>query len=233
MRILAIDTSSGAGSVAVVEDGQLKAEHYLHHKLTHSQTIMPMVDAVLKSCELKPSDIDFFAASVGPGSFTGLRIGVATVKGLAHAAGKKVIAVNTLEAIAYGLPQCEQLIVPIMDARRNQVYTASYIWDGGFRIVEPPAAMSVEECVEGCGNLLDVMFAGDGVPVYRSYISEKLGERAFFAPPFALMQRAAVVAALAAQKTDTAQEPHSLVPFYLRKSQAERELEEKNGAEQV
>ena len=120
MKVLGIDTSSNVASAAVIDDDNIIAEYTLNLKKTHSQLLMPMIDSMLKSCECDIKDIDLFAVSVGPGSFTGLRIGIATAKGLAHACGKKIVPVGTLAALAYNLPYAEHIIVPIMDARRSQ-----------------------------------------------------------------------------------------------------------------
>lgn len=236
MRILAIDTASNVASAAVVEDGILRGEYILNFNKTHSQKIMPMIDALMSDLELKPADINVFAAANGPGSFTGLRIGVASVKALAHAVNKPVVGISTLASLAYNLPFCEHIIVPIMDARRNHVYTASYIWDeDGFKELSPDEVISIDECIDSCGEFLDTVFVGDGVPVYKEYIEERLGERAHFAPASALMQRASSIAMLAKEKADKGevQKYNELEPFYLRKSQAEREYEEKHrkGAE--
>lgn len=228
MKVLAVDTSSNAASVALVEDNILLGEFVLNHKKTHSQEIMPMIDDVLKRCGCEVSDIDLFAAAKGPGSFTGLRIGIATVKGLAHSVNKPVIGIGTLEGLAYNLPFCEHTIVPIMDARRNQVYTGAYMWDGeDFREIGESEAMSIEECVSSCGNFLETVFLGDGVPVYKDFIKEKLGDKAIFAPASCNMQRASSIAMLAQKRKDEAESYYGLEPMYLRKPQAEREREEK------
>ena len=228
MKVLAIDTSSNAASVALVEDNLLLGEFVLNHKKTHSQEIMPMIDDVLKRCECKVEDIDLFAAAKGPGSFTGLRIGIATVKGLAHSVNKPVIGISTLEGLAHNLPFCEHTIVPIMDARRNQVYTGAYMWDGDeLREIGENEAMSIEECVESCGNFLETVFLGDGVHVYKEFIKEKLGDKAFFAPASCNMQKASSIAALAIKKSEQSESYYGLIPEYLRKPQAQREREEK------
>lgn len=234
MKVLAIDTSSNAASVALMEDGILLGEFVLNHKKTHSQEIMPMIDDVLKRCECEVSDIDLFAAAKGPGSFTGLRIGIATIKGLAHSVGKPVIGISTLEGLAHNMPFCEHTIVPIMDARRNQVYTGAYLWDDGeLREIGEPEAISIEECVEACGDLLETVFLGDGVPVYREFIKEKLGDKAIFAPASCNMQKASSIAALALVRKDEAESYYGLEPEYLRKSQAEREREERLQKEEI
>lgn len=229
MIVLGIDTSSDVASVAVVSDDKLIAEYTLNFKKTHSERLMPMIDAMLSDCGVELSAVDAFAVSIGPGSFTGLRIGIATAKGLAQACNKPVIPVCTLEGMAYNLPMCEHLIVPIMDARRQQVYTATYIWDeDGFREVEEPRAVSIDECISDCGNFVEVVFVGDGVPVYKDYILDKMGDKAKFAPAGNNLQRAASVAALAIANADRAKTCHEIVPVYIRKSQAEREYDEKH-----
>jgi len=148
MKILAVDTSATVASVAITDGERLAAEMILNHKKTHSETLMPMIDTLFQSSEMKISDIDLFAVSNGPGSFTGLRIGVAAVKALAHACNKPVVGVSTLEAMAYNLPYADGLIAPIMDARRNQVYTALYKYENSHMTeIMPPCAMDICELV--------------------------------------------------------------------------------------
>ncbi len=227
MKVLGIDTSSDVASVALINDDKLIAEYTLNFKKTHSERLMPMIVNMLKDCETSIDEVDAFAVAIGPGSFTGLRIGITTAKGLAHACKKPVVPVGTLAGMAYNLPMCEHLIVPIMDARRDQVYTATYIWDEeGFREIEEPRAVSLDECLEDCGNFIDVVFVGDGVPVHKETILSKLGERAHFAPPGSNLQRGASIAALGLQNIDQGKNCHEITPVYLRKSQAEREYEE-------
>lgn len=229
MKVLAVDTSTNVASVAVMEDDLLLGEYTINHKKTHSQKIMPMVEQLLSDLELTPQDIDIYAAAVGPGSFTGLRIGVATIKALAHATGKKVVSVGTLEALAYNLPYTEHIIVPIMDARRNNVFTASYIWDEDFKEIGEPEGITIEECVESCGNFLDTIFVGDGAVVHKDYIIEKLGDKAVFPHGAVLNARASSVAALAMDRVRKGETESYLdmKPYYIKKSQAERELDEK------
>lgn len=233
MKILAIDTSSNVASAAVLEDDRLLGEYTMNHKKTHSQKIMVMIEELLRDLELDIKDIDLFAAASGPGSFTGLRIGVATIKTLAHVCEKPVVGVNTLEGLAYNLPFCEHIIVPVMDARQNRVYAASYIWDEGFREIGEPEAMTIEECVGSCGELLDTVFLGDGAIVHRDYIESNLGERAHFAPSNAMEQRAASIGCRAYEKYKNGEQTSylDLKPEYLKKSQAEQELEKKKKEE--
>lgn len=228
MRVLAIDTSSNAASAAVISDGRLTGEYILNHKKTHSQKIMPMLDELMKSAELDVNDIDLFAAVTGPGSFTGLRIGDAAVKAMAQVTKKPVAAVNTLEALAYNVPFCPHLAVPILDARRRDVYAAVY--DGGVCVKEPFAA-EIDECVEFVKSTgRTAVFLGDGVYIHKDYIAGELGGRALFAPVNLNEQRASSAAACALDKYARGEvlTYSGLEPLYIRKSQAEREYDEKN-----
>ena len=191
-----------------------------------------MIDEMVKLLEIDLSTVDAIAVSGGPGSFTGLRIGSATAKGLGLALHKPLIHVPTLDATAYNLYGTEALICPIMDARRNQVYTGIYRFRESFEIVHGQDAMDIDELIGILNSMGEpVIFLGDGVPVFRSRIEETLTVRALFAPAHVNRQRASAVAALGAVyfkegKTETAME-HK--PDYLRKSQAEREREEREG----
>lgn len=224
MNILAIDTSALTATAAVLSDDTVLGEISTSTALTHSQTIMPMIDELLKKINMDIADIDIFACSVGPGSFTGLRIGIGTIKGLAYGLGKLVIGVSTLEALAHNIAFTDCIISPIMDARRGQVYNALYRYiDGKLECIEPPRALSVEEL---CSSITEkTIFTGDGVKVHREKIMQLLGEKALFAPPHHVAQRAGSVAfaALGKEAVDAA----SLTAVYLRKPQAEREREEK------
>ena len=227
MKIFAVDTSSAVASAAIVDGDKLLCEFTINNGLTHSQTLMPMVREVFERSGLTADDIDLFAVSEGPGSFTGLRIGVTTVKGLAHAANKPVAAVNTLEAMCYNLPFCPYLISPIMDARRGEVYNAFYKFkNGNLEIITPPRAIPLSDCLaEIKKNGEKTVFSGDGVPVFKDEIEYALKDLALFAPQGAVMQRASSVAEAA--KCKVPQKYNELVPKYLRKSQAEREYEER------
>lgn len=227
MKILGVDTSSKVATAAICEDDRLICEFVLNTKMTHSQTIMPIIDECFKKSELSPKDIDVFAVADGPGSFTGLRIGVTTVKGLAHGVNKPVAGVNTLEALAYNLPFCPYIIAPIMDARREQVYNALYrVKEGNLCIIASPRAIGIDELMEELEKIGEkVVFLGDGVPVFSEMIKEKLGDSALFAPANANMQKASGVCVAAFNKETM--HYGKLAPTYLRKSQAERELEER------
>lgn len=231
MKLLAIDSSSLVAAVAIIDEEQILAEYIINHKKTHSQTLLPMLDEIARMIELDMKEIDAIAVSGGPGSFTGLRIGSATAKGLGLALGKPLIHIPTVEAMAYNFYETNKLICPIMDARRGQVYTGIYTFDNGkFTIVmdqTPTTMATLADKLNQMGQ--PVIFMGDGVPVFKTYISENVSVPFEFAPAHLSRQRASSVAALGleyfrAGKTETADE-HA--PDYLRLSQAERELQEK------
>lgn len=230
MRILGIESSSLVASAAVVENEVTLAEYTVNYKKTHSQTLLPMIDEMMRLLDMEPSAVDAIAVSGGPGSFTGLRIGSATAKGLGLALKKPLIHVPTLDAMAYGLFGASGLICPMMDARRQQVYTGIYRFEERFEIVMEQSALAVADLTERLNALGErVIFLGDGVPVYEKQLAETLTVPYCFAPAHVNRQRAASVAALGAVyfaegKTETAAE-HK--PDYLRKSQAGREREEK------
>ena len=223
MNILAIDTASVAASVAIVENGRLLCELFSDTGLTHSQTIMPMIDRALAMAGKPLSAMDRLAVTIGPGSFTGLRIGIGTVKGLAMGADLPVVGVSTLKTIAYNALPTPYLIAPIMDARRNQVYNALYRGEGLEEIV-PPRALGIDELVRELQE--PTVFVGDGVAPHQAYLIEAMGENALFVPQARLLTRASACAALA--ETMPACDAGALAPSYIRLSQAEREYNEKN-----
>lgn len=231
MKVLAIDTSSIVATCAVMDDDKLIGEYILNHKRTHSQKIMPIIKEILNSCELTTEDIDVYGVAKGPGSFTGLRIGAATIKGLAHATNKPVVGISSLEALAFNIPYSEGIVVPMMDARRDRVYTGLYKWqDGNLCVIEEPMAIEVDKLIE---LLLDrnekVIVNGDGAIVYKDIILEKLGSRVLFAPKSVNLARAASVAELTMTraKEGKLESYMDMVPDYLRKSQAQREYDER------
>lgn len=243
MRVLAIDSSGLTATVAVVEDTQTIAEYTVNYKKTHSQTLLPMIAEMAKMIELDLDSIDAIAVAGGPGSFTGLRIGSATAKGLGLALDKPLIHVPTVDALAYNVYGCGDIICPIMDARRSQVYTGLYTFshkagekegtnrvEPVFQVMKMQMAIPVEDLIRRLNNYArPVVFLGDGVPVYQEALAEGLKVPYSFAPSYMNRQRAAVVGALGikyfkAGRFETAAE-HK--PEYLRVSQAERERAER------
>jgi len=241
MRILGLDSSGLVASVAVVEDdgknSNLLAEYTVNYKKTHSQTLLPMLDEIVRMTELDPDTIDAIAVAAGPGSFTGLRIGSATAKGLGLAWNKPLVSIPTVDALAYNLYGTDSVICPLMDARRNQVYTGIYEFhEGKLSVIEPQMAVGIEEIARKlCALERKVIFLGDGVPVFREALTERLmaGREISFAPAHLNKQRAGAVAALAVSyvregRTESAAAHR---PDYLRLSQAERERAEREKAE--
>lgn len=241
MKILALDSSGLVASVAVMEEETLLAEYTVNYKKTHSQTLLPMLNEAAKMIDLDLQSIDAIAVAGGPGSFTGLRIGSATAKGLGLALNKPIVSVPTVDALAWNLYGSSYVICPMMDARRNQVYTGIYRFacETGSREMEfvtiqeqYPAAL--EEIAAKLNELGEpVMLLGDGIPVYKEQLEQLLTVPYQFAPAHMSRQRASAVAALGMRyikegKTETAAE-HK--PDYLRLSQAERERAEKAAAE--
>lgn len=227
MKILGIDSSGLVASVAIVEDQDLKGEYTVNYKKTHSQTLLPMLDEVAKMIELDLNSIDAIAVSGGPGSFTGLRIGSATAKGLGLALKKPLIHIPTVDALAYNLVGHRDLVCPLMDARRNQTYTGLYRFDGNeMQIVRKQCAVGIDEILTDINTRGEaVVFLGDGVAVFADYIREHCEVPFTFAPAHVNKQRAGAVAALgmiyyANGQIETAEEHR---PDYLRLSQAERE----------
>lgn len=234
MKILAIDSSGIVASAAVAQDDNLLGEYTINHKKTHSQTLLPMIDEVVRMLELDLHTIDAIAVAAGPGSFTGLRIGCATAKGMGLALEKPLIQIPTVDGLAYNLAGSGVSVCPLMDARRSQVYTGIYEFEQEeLKALESQTAVSVQELTEKVNGLgREIIFLGDGVPVYRDILCENLKVPYHFAPAHMNKQRAGAVAALglrylAAGRTVHAREHR---PDYLRMSQAERERAEKAGA---
>lgn len=253
MKILALDSSGLVASVAVLCDDVLQAEYTINYKKTHSQTLLPMLEEVQKLIELELTTIDAIAVACGPGSFTGLRIGSATAKGLGLALNKPLIGVPTLEGLAYQLYGTDKVVCPIMDARRNQVYTGIYEFkrienmslsekdasmesvsmetnsmEGTFSLVtiEPQCAVDIREVAEKLNALgREVCLLGDGVPVFKEQLAGLLTVPYSYAPAQMNRQSAASVGALAREyyRQGRVQSAAEHQPEYLRLSQAERE----------
>ena len=231
MKILALDSSGLTASVAVVEEDILVGEYTINYKKTHSQTLLPMLEQVSKEIELDLNTVDYIAVAAGPGSFTGLRIGSATAKGLGLALKKPLVHIPTVDALAYQFYGTDKNICPLMDARRNQVYTGMYSFKGEeFVTLKEQCAVSIEEILEEVNKQgKETVFLGDGVPVYLEKIKELVKVPFLLAPAHRSRQSVGAVAVLAQKyvkmgKIETAAEH---MPDYLRLSQAERERLEK------
>lgn len=223
MKVLALETATLAGSIAIVDDVEgLIGEVKVSVKIAHSERLMPSIEWLLKASGISIKEIDIFAVSIGPGSFTGLRIGLSTVKGFAFAAGRPVVPVRTLDAFARTMPFCCDLVCPMLDARRNEVYAALYRWDNDIctKII-PETSIKPEELLREITG--PVVFMGEGARLYRNVISDILKTGAMFAPPSHMSPSASTVAEIAIEMTKQGMtaDPVSLVPFYIRKSEAE------------
>ena len=227
MKILGLDSSGLVASVAIVEDNDLRGEYTVNYKKTHSQTLLPMLDEVAKMIDLDLHTIDAIAVAGGPGSFTGLRIGSATAKGLGLALECPIINVPTVDALAYNLVGHRDMVCPLMDARRNQAYTGLYSFDGNeMHTIKEQCAVGIEEIIEAVNEQgKAVVFLGDGVPVFKEYIAENCKVPYTFAPAHMNKQRAGAVAALGMISYEKGQYESAAEqkPDYLRLSQAERE----------
>ncbi len=231
MKILALESSAVSAGAAICEDGKLLGESFINIGLTHSQTLLTLVNQVLESTNLSHSDIDVYAVSAGPGSFTGIRIGVATVKGFAFANDKPCYGISTLEAMAWSVAGSNTLICPVMDARCMQVYTAIFQSTNGniIRLTEDDAIK-----VDALADLLKMqkrktMLIGDGAEKFFDKLKDA-GADVYLAPCSIRQQHASGVAIAAWQYKCNGTEPiqsAQLVPCYLRLSQAERERQNK------
>ncbi len=223
MILFCLDTSGPVAGVALMEDGAVRYEAMAVNAFTHSQSILPMAEEAYRHTGLDIGQTDLFAVTVGPGSFTGVRIGVSTVKALAHAEGKPCVAVDALEAMAAGVQPFPGVICPIQDARAGQVYGAAF--EGGtLRRLFQDEPIKIEEFLEKTAAFgQPMLFLGDGMPVHRDNIGRILGERARFAPAHLAFLRPASAAYLAWEKREEAVSYRELSPLYLRPPQAERQ----------
>ncbi|MCR4901254.1 MAG: tRNA (adenosine(37)-N6)-threonylcarbamoyltransferase complex dimerization subunit type 1 TsaB [Butyrivibrio sp.] len=241
MKILALDTSGLVATVALAEDDRLTAVYSIQNKTTHSQILMPMMDSIKNLVGLEMETIDAIAVAAGPGSFTGLRIGSATAKGLGLALDKPIVSVPTVDGIAYNLYGQDKIICPMMDARRSQVYTGIYTFEPvneglgnersyDMKIIHEQFVTSIEDIADKLNEIgKEVILLGDGVPVYKEKLSELLKVSFSEAPIFNNRQSAATVAALGIKYYKEGKMIHAddFAPEYLRASQAEREAREK------
>lgn len=219
MKLLAIDTSGPVCGVAVAEDKRILSEMTVLNKRTHSANLMPMIENVLQSAGTTLADIDRIAAVTGPGSFTGIRIGISTVKGMAHGANKPCVGVDALEALAVSAGAFDGVVCPIQDARAGQVYGAAF--RDGTRLMED-RAIHLEDYAEAIRTFGDrFLFTGDGMEVHQQRLKELLGGRALFAPAHLSFLRPSAVALLG-MKSGTELDYLALMPYYLRPPNAEK-----------
>lgn len=223
MKVLALETATIAGSIAVVDDdagliGEVKTDV----KVAHSERLMPSIQWLLNASDTDIKDIDAFAVSIGPGSFTGLRIGLSTAKGFAYAMNKPIVPVRTLDAFARTIPFCSYMICPMLDARKNEVYSGLYKWeDHACKKIMPETAIKPADLLEKINE--PVVITGDGSETFRQVIADKLKDKAVWAPASKMSPSASTVAEIAIEMIHQGitTDPVGLTPFYIRKSEAE------------
>lgn len=234
MKIISLDSSTECASCAVIEDERILGEISFNYKKVHSIILMPMIDYLLNTLGLTINSIDGFAVSKGPGSFTGLRIGASTIKGLSHGTGKPLIGVSSLDALAYNMAYSNGIICPVLDALRNNVYCGIYAFDNqNLMPKNNPSLMPIDELIniiktENKNN--PVCFIGDAVPKFKDKIAGSL-HNVSFAPPNLNFVNASSLGILGIRmlKKGIHDNLYSFCPDYLRKSQAEREYEKRTG----
>ncbi len=231
MKLLAIDSSGLVASVALIADDILVGEYTIHNKKTHSQTLLPMIADMLEMSGVEKGELDAIAVASGPGSFTGLRIGASTAKGLAQGLGIPIVPISALEGLAYNLQGSQTPVCPIMDARRGQVYSGIYDVSGRIpKVLYEDGARPIEEVIDRVKEIgKPVTFIGDGVPVFKEKLIEALSQLARFGNISVRYQKASSIALLGNIYFDDDRqvEAHEFVPRYLRTTQAERERKEK------
>lgn len=224
MKVLGIETATLAGGVALLEENRLIAEYRLHVEIRHSERLMLAIDHILKESGTSLSDLDGIAVSAGPGSFTGLRVGLATAKGLGVGSGKPLLLVPTLEAMAVSFPYCRALIMPCLHSRRGEVYWSLFRYGRGLEVIHPDSATSIEAALDLiAGFNEDILFVGEGALNQQTLILDRCGGRAFFPPPALQFPSAAAVAQQGLLRLVRGEQvpPEEAAPFYLRASQAE------------
>ncbi|MCX8033916.1 MAG: tRNA (adenosine(37)-N6)-threonylcarbamoyltransferase complex dimerization subunit type 1 TsaB [Thermodesulfovibrio sp.] len=222
MRILGIDTSTKYAGVAVIEDGIILAQSTLQFMASHSEKLLPEIAHILEIMKIPLETIDYYAVTVGPGSFTGLRVGVSTVKGLAFVTGKSVIPVSTLEVIARGFPHVIYSICPILDARKKEIYSALFKWqDKRLVRIKQDSVLTPEALTEWIQE--KTIFTGDGLNLYREKLAKMLRDKAIFANPIQNIPSPTIVASIGFEKVKEGNfiSARDLKPLYLRKSEAE------------
>jgi len=226
LKILAVDSSSMTGSVALCCGETLVAESLLNVRSTHSEKLLTQIDLLLEEAGWQLADLDFFVVVTGPGSFTGLRIGIATVKGLAQVVNKPVIPISSLQTIAMNLPLSSHPICAFLDARKQEVYTQLFVWDlvRGPIAVGSATVLPPQQVLDALTD--DVALVGDGVFLYRKLIEDSLGEKAFIPTASAHQLRASQAAWLALQEWPSGLTCNAadIVPIYIRPSDAELNL---------
>ncbi|MEN8904587.1 MAG: tRNA (adenosine(37)-N6)-threonylcarbamoyltransferase complex dimerization subunit type 1 TsaB [Clostridiales bacterium] len=231
MKLLAIDTSTSCAGICIYEDNKVLAELNINNdKKTHSQKLIPYINNLLKEFGFKVSDFDIFAVTTGPGSFTGLRIGITTVKIFSYIYKKPLVGVTTLDTMVYNYHFSEKILCPIIDARNSQVYTSIYTNNGHLDRITDYMAIHIDELIKILNNFnREIIFLGDGIDKHRDFLDKTIKSKCFFSPANLKFQKSSSLATLAYEMYLRGEVSNSfkLEPFYLRKSQAERIRDER------
>lgn len=231
MKVLGIESSTITASCALIDDNKLIGEYTLSHKKTHSEKLMPMIEQLLEDTETDIYDVDVIAISKGPGSYTGLRIGAAIAKSLAHACNKKIVGVPTIDGLAFNIHTINGYIVPIIDARGGRIYSGIYRWEKDeFITVEEQFASDIDKLVDRLENIEEnIILSGDGAQIHEKFLKDKLKNKVIFSLPYSNMPKASSIAQLGyiLAKKGKLIDAFEFVPEYLRKTQAERNFEER------
>lgn len=228
MKILGIDTSTKIATIAVIDEEKVLGEYTLNQEMSHSENLIPMVKELLNNLDIKIADIDLYGVAIGPGSFTGLRIGVAAVKSFAHLFNKPIIGVSTLEAMAYNLPH-NKIVVPMIDARRDRVYTGVYSWeDGLLKTIKADDVVEMEILLNQLKSYENIVVNGDGSILYKERLMDILDDVRFSTKGQNICKATSICElALLKYNKDELDDFYTLAPEYLRETQAQRELNER------
>jgi tRNA threonylcarbamoyladenosine biosynthesis protein TsaB len=223
MIVIGVETATVVGSVAVVNDEGIIGECALNVRLNHSERLLPIIDQLLKNTDIPFSLIDGLVVSLGPGSFTGLRTGISTIKGLSLASGKPIVGISTLDGLAHNYPCGETLVCPMIDARKNEVFAALYRWNASLKLqkITTDLVIAPQKLLQNINER--VIFFGDGSLVYKSLIKEFLGSKALFAPSHLRYPRAATIACLGLEELQKGNTLaiNNVTPVYVRPSDSE------------
>ncbi len=230
MKILGIDTATHSTSICIIEDEKLICEYTVNTKKTHSQKLMVMIESMIKESDLNIKDIDAIAICIGPGSFTGLRISMATAKAIAQVRNLPIISVNSLESLAFNMNLCEKIICPILDAQRNQVYTGKYRFENNeFKTLEDVKVVTIDELVDELEKSNDeFIIVGEATTLYKERLNQL--KNSYIASVSNNVSKASSLCAIAKCKFENEVDTHNcytINPMYIRKSQAEVQYEEK------
>ena len=228
MKILGIDTSTKIATIAVIDEEKVLGEYTLNQEMSHSENLIPMIKELLNNLYIKIEDIDLYGVAIGPGSFTGLRIGVAAVKSLAHLFNKPIVGVSTLQGMAYNLPH-NKVVIPMIDARRDRVYTGVYSWENGIlNTIKADDVLEMEVLLDELKDYDTIAVNGDGAILYKDRLINNLKDIKFSTKGQNICKATSICElALLKYNNGEVDDFYTLAPEYLRETQAQRELNER------